>query len=189
MRLRLTGDDELIGRLQALDKAGSRIARRAIQIAAQPVIDEAEKRARPISKTIAEAITVDVKTKKRGAYHVVRIGPMEADTGKTVKAKLNPITGRVKARWHNPAKTGHLLELGTKPHRIRIYGRIRIQHPGAKAYPYLGPALEAQEGEAQDVFFAEAWQGIRRELSKRAKKAARIEKKANKILAQMGGDE
>ena len=189
MRIRLTGDDELIGRLQALEKAGTRIARKAISIAVQPIIEEARDRARRVSPTIADAIEVEQKTRKKGAFHVVRIGPIEGDGKKTVKAKFNPITGRVRARWHNPARPGHLVELGTKPHSLRLFGRIRIQHPGARPLPYLGPAIEAKEGEAQDTFYAEAWQGIRRELTKRAKKAVRIQKKANKILAQMGGDE
>lgn len=189
MRLLLTGDDELIGRLQALEKAGSRIARRALKLAVQPIVDDAKDRARRVSPTIAESIEGQLRSKQKGQLVIVRVGPANSPSYTTVKARLNPITGLYKGRWHKPHKTAHLVEQGTKPHRIRIYGRIRIQHPGAKAYPYLGPALEAQEGEAQDVFFAEAWQGIRRELSKRAKKAARIEKKANKILAQMGGDE
>ena len=184
MKLTINGDEELAGRLEALDKAGTRITRNALKVAVQPVIDEAKDRARQISPTIADAIIHTHRVYQKGTFHYLRIGPMKDDSGKTVKAKFNPITGRVKARWHNPAKTGHLVEQGTQKHNVRLFGRIRIEHPGAKAHPYLGPAIESKGGEAQDIFFAEAWQGIRRELAKRAKKAARIKKKADALLAK-----
>jgi HK97 gp10 family phage protein len=184
MRLRITGDDELVGRLQALDKTGARITKRAIAAAVQPIIEDAKRRVEPISPTIADAIDFEQKLKNKGQYHYIRIGAVTDQSKTTVKAQFNPITGRVQAKWHNPSKTAHLVEKGTKPHSLRIYGSIRIKHPGAKPYPHLIPALEQNEALVEAVFAREAQAGIERELSKRAKKAVRIQKKANKLLAQ-----
>lgn len=188
MKLQITGDDELIGRLEALDKAGTRITRRALNLAVTPVIEDAKRRVMPVSKTIADSIVFTQRIYNKGQRHYVRIGPMKEDDARTVKAKFNPITGRVKARWHNPAKTSHLVEQGTQPHAIRVFGAITIQHPGARAYPFLVPAMDAKGGEAQDIFFAEAWTGIQNEMKKRARRAKRIQKKIDKRLA-MGAPE
>lgn len=188
MRLKITGDDELVGRLQALDKTGSRITKRAITAAVQPVIQDAKDRVRPTSPTIADAIGFEQKLRNKGQYHHIRIGATVDPGNVTVKARINPITGRAKAKWHNPAKTAHLVELGTKPHRIRLYGRIRIDHPGAKPHPALIPALEQNEALVEAIFAREAWAGIERELKKRARRAKRIQKKADKLLAAGGGE-
>lgn len=187
MKISVTGDDELVGRLQALDKAGSRIAKKALEIAVQPILDKAKQRVRPTSPTIADSIGVQQKVKNKGLYRFIRIGPTTDPGNKTVKAKLNPITGLYKARWHNPAKTAHLVELGTKPHKIRLFGKVQIDHPGAAARPYLVPALEEHATMATAVFQQEAWQRIGLLMRKRARRAARIQKKADALLAQ-GGD-
>lgn len=186
MRVKLTGDNEVIGRLQALDKAGTRIMKRAIKLAVEPVVTDAKNRIRPFSPTIADAIDVEQRVKNKGQYHYVRIGAIVDQSATTVKAKLNPITGRVKARWHNPAKTAHLLELGTKPHRIVQGKNLVIQHPGARPHPGLIPALEENAALVEAIFTREAWRGIERELKKRARRAAKIEKQAAAILAGGG---
>lgn len=183
MRLRIKGDDELVGRLQALDKAGTRIMKRAIAIAVQPVIQDAKNRVRPISPTIADAIDFEQKLKNKGQYHYIRIGAVTDQSATTVKARINPITGRAKAKWHNPSKTEHLVEQGTKPHNLKIYGRIRIKHPGARPHPHLIPAVEENAALVEAIFAREAWAGIERELQKRARRAKRIQKKADKLLA------
>jgi len=188
MRLRITGDDELVGRLQALDKAGTRITKRALAIAVQPIITDAKNRVRPTSPTIADAIDFEQKLKNKGQYHYIRIGATTDQSNTTVKARINPITGRVKAKWHNPSKTAHLVELGTTPHNIRLYGKVQIKHPGAKPRPHLVPAIEDNSALVEAVFAREAWAGIEREMNKRAKRAKRIQKKADKLLVQ-GGDE
>jgi len=184
MRVKLTGDDEVMGRLQALDKAGTRIMRRAIKMAVQPVVIDAKNRIRPFSHTIADAISFEQKVKNKGQYHYIRIGAITDESAKTVKAKLNPLTGRVKARWHNPAKTAHLLELGTKPHRIVQGKNLVIQHPGARPHPGLIPALEENAALVEAIFTREAWKGIERELKKRARRAAKISKQASALLEQ-----
>lgn len=188
MRLRITGDDELVGRLQALEKAGTRIMKRALALAVQPVITDARNRVRPISPTIANAIDFEQKLKNKGQYHFIRIGATTDQSNTTVKARINPITGRARAKWHNPSKTEHLVELGTKPHTFRLWGRVRVKHPGAKPHPHLIPAIEENAALVEAIFAREAWAGIERELRKRAKRAARIEKKAAKLLAQGVGE-
>ena len=58
---------------------------------------------------------------------------------------------------------GHMVERGTRPHSLRpklrkairfadgSFARGRIEHPGAKADPFLNPALQQAAGQALEV--------------------------------------
>ena len=60
-----------------------------------------------------------------------------------------PVVQRRASSWspepqrQNPAKYAHLVERGTKPHVIRRKNGGTINHPGAKAQPFLEPAARS----------------------------------------------
>lgn len=72
------------------------------------------------------------------------------------------VTGKVNVAGPR-ARHAHLVEFGTKPHRIiaRTAKALAIgpgvlvkevQHPGAKARPYMGSAVARKSGAAHDAF-------------------------------------
>lgn len=148
-RVTITGDTELIAALQSLpEKVERRVLRAGLQHAAKPIVVEAKRRATRESPTIANAMTLQAK-RFRGTI-VLYIGPSAGDRGAwRLKRQVNPLTGEVSVRFHKPEFTAHLVELGTEAHKVRIPGlKMTIRHPGAKATPYLVPALTAEEDDA-----------------------------------------
>lgn len=72
------------------------------------------------------------------------------------------LTGKVKVSGRR-ARHAHLVEFGTRPHRIAVRtARVlavgpgvfakEVQHPGAKARPYMGTAVERKSSAAHDAF-------------------------------------
>lgn len=57
-----------------------------------------------------------------------------------------------------PRLYAHLVEFGTKPHRIKTY-----QHPGAKAQPFLRPAVAGDRSEILDAVVAKVREDLDRE--------------------------
>jgi HK97 gp10 family phage protein len=57
-----------------------------------------------------------------------------------------------------PRLYAHLVEFGTKPHRIKTY-----QHPGAKAQPFLRPAVDGDRAEILDAVVEKVREDLDRE--------------------------
>jgi HK97 gp10 family phage protein len=88
-------------------------------------------------------------------------GALRASLRITTSVRRGTVTAAVKA---GPTKAdkrpwyARLVEYGTKPHTIRAkpgsvlqflgIGATVVNHPGAKARPYLRPALDARSGDA-----------------------------------------
>lgn len=147
--MKVEGDEKLIRALKAFpDKLARKVLRKAGSKAATPVARAARKLVRPTSKTIATSIGSKVKVYPKSGRLFVAVGP-KRDTPKSP-------TG------HNPSKTAHLVDRGTKPHRLRVYGRVRIVHPGARPRPFLEPAEKQSEAEVKRIFIKELHDGVER---------------------------
>jgi HK97 gp10 family phage protein len=119
---------------------------------------------KPVTKRVATAVKQTAKssaprssaTKGAGRRHL-------ADTG-SVKVSKDGLEGKVTFGGKG-ARHGHLVEGGTQGHKIgvreqpkrgaprrvmsdgtRVFGRV-VNHPGAKAQPFLAPALQAHAEE------------------------------------------
>jgi len=147
--MKLEGDEKLIRALKAFpDRLARKVFRKAGTKAAAPVAKAARKLAKPTSPTIAKSIGTKVKLYQKTGRLFVAVGP-KRDTPKSP-------TG------HNPSKTAHLVERGTKPHAQRLFGRIRIVHPGARPYPFLEPAEEQSKSEVERIYSKELREGVER---------------------------
>lgn len=147
--MKVEGDETLIRALKAFpDKLARKVLRKAGSKAATPVARAARKLAKPTSPTIAKAIGTKVRLYPKTGRLFVAVGP-KRDTPKSP-------TG------HNPSKTAHLVDRGTKPHALRVYGRVRIVHPGARPRPFLEPAEKQSEAEVKRIFIKELHDGVER---------------------------
>lgn len=131
----------LLGELPA--NIEKNISRGALRAGAVVLQEEAMARAPVEDGRLRESIRVAAGAKRNGVvYAQVRAG------------------GRKKG----DAFYAHMVEYGTKPHEIKprkfkslfIAGVFRkiVQHPGAKARPFLRPAFDAKAGEAVDAIAA-----------------------------------
>lgn len=145
--MRVKGDEALIKSLNEFgDKLARKVLRKAGSKAATPVAKAARKLVKPVSPTIAKSIGTKVKIYKKSGNLFVAVGP-KRDTPKSPSG-------------HNPSKTAHLVDRGTQPHMIRLFGRVKFRHPGAKATPFLEPAKAETERETQRIFTRELASGI-----------------------------
>lgn len=131
------------------DKTERRIVRTAIRKAGNLVAADARKRVKASARRgsrIGKAISVHVSV---------------TNTRESAKVGIKQRAG---------ARHAHLLERGTAPHDIRprarggkqvmawkgraIYGK-KVRHPGARARPFLRPALEQNHAAIADIFAAE----------------------------------
>lgn len=98
-----------------------------------------------------EAVIPDASfnVKHHGKPAYVMVGPSRKVVGYTVGGKLTTQRRAMKIaaafgtyQRRRPSRYAHLVERGTKPHDIKVGGRI-IRHPGSKAHPFIGPAQAA----------------------------------------------
>lgn len=124
-------------------------ARKAIQKAnskaIRPVVSSAKSNVRPISNTVAKGIGVRHKGYSQTGTVISVVG-VRNDASLAVDRLIeNPFSGQLSYRKHDPRHTAHLIEGGTKPHQIVIFGRIHVNHPGTAPRPFLKPALTRNE--------------------------------------------
>lgn len=144
--MKIEGDRELIKALKEIpDKLARKTLRTVGTKAARPVAAEARKLVKPVSPTIAKSIAIKAKVYPKSGNLFVAIGPRR-DSPKSP-------TG------HNPSKTAHLVDRGTKPHDISR-GWVRIKHPGARATPFLQPAEKKAQAEVERIFLKELSEGL-----------------------------
>lgn len=142
----VTGLAELERRLRAAPEAIERkFGRTALAAAARVVRDEA----RQCVPVDSGALRDSVRTSSRAG---------KGTAGPSVQVKAG---GRVRGK---SVRHAHLVEFGTAPHEIRPKGakslfiagvmRTLVKHPGARARPFLRPALDAKGDEATAAFAA-----------------------------------
>lgn len=164
--LKVQGERELQRTLQRLGWGASRKAiYKANSKAIRPVVQSAKSNVRRTSKTVAKGIGVRHKAYPRKG-NVVSVVGVRNDT-KLVQERphINPFNDQWMYRKHDPRKTAHLIEGGTKAHQIVVFGRLKINHPGTSPKPFLEPALERN----QNKVIALHAQILRQELERAAR--------------------
>lgn len=98
---------------------------------------------------------------------------LKAQKGKRVKTLAFAVIGArtkvvrmFKGRMIKPSKYAHLVEKGTKAHTVG-----KRKHPGAKAKPFLAPALRSSEAAVSAEMMRVLQQEIAKALAKQALKA------------------
>jgi len=109
------------------------------------VLKTARKNERPISKILARGLGTKIKYYKNTGTGVAVIGVRNVDS---VRQKNS------KGRLHDPRNTVHLVELGTKPHMIPLFGNkaVLVMHPGTAAKHPLSRALESTQGKVKHEY-------------------------------------
>lgn len=160
--MRVTGDEALLKALKVFPgKLSGQVLRRAGQKAGTVVAKVARQLVRPVSKTIAKSIGTKVKVYKSGKL-LVLVGP-KAQNPKSTKIVENPLTGVKKKRAHEPDRTAHLVDRGTKAHAITLYKKKKfrvVKHPGTKGNFYMERALIQQDSMAKQIYFNELKNGV-----------------------------
>lgn len=161
--MRVTGDKELLKALEKFSgKLSGQVLRRAGQKAGTAVAKRARQLVKPVSKTIAKSIAVKVKVYKRTGHLFVAVGPKAAPS-KSVKDREHPVTGEKRKVVHDARYTAHLVNRGTKRHRIVIRkaepDRV-IQHPGTKGEFYLERAKIQEQPLSDQIYLQALREGI-----------------------------
>lgn len=132
-------DDVIIGMakfqrsLRAMDSSMlKKTLAKASRAGAKPVLKAMRTETRPISKTIARAFTVKVKVYKNSKVAIALVGVKnDASVRRPYSSARNKFRGKNESRGiHDPRFTFHLVDLGTKPHIARVFGKAYFLHPG-----------------------------------------------------------
>ena len=186
--LNLFGDEEVQRALKnmAQDVTG-KVLRAATQNSMKPYARDAKKRMAEISPTIAKAIGNRTKLyAKKGV--VVNVVGIKRETTPTIRERTVTMpdgSSKTFKRKHDPRNTAHLVEFGTKPHKITIpwlsgrFLKYKADHPGTQEYAPMRKALEAQKDTVLRTMRREVLGGVEKLAIKEAKKAARAAKKAS----------
>lgn len=207
--VRIEGLKELDDTLEALIEATSSrtakaVIRKALIDAGEPMAERARQLVPARSGKLRASIGISAKLKNNAgaaAFAAARRGG--ADLAGAVQAKRTAQTA-AKAGGSTvevyvgpsgkPARMAHLVEFGTKPHKIRarsgagmlaIWGgnpaavvarTASVNHPGSRPQPYMRPAFE---GTAQAVL-GNIGEAMRRRLAEASARAARRKAKLTK---------
>jgi HK97 gp10 family phage protein len=153
--VKITGLAELQKALSDLPaRIEANVVRGALKAGAQVMVDEAKRQVPVASGTLRDSIHVSSRITKR--------------TGK--------VTGNVVAR----ARHAHLVEFGTAAHWIKpkarrslfVAGLLRdvVHHPGARAKPFMRPALDRGWQPAIERFAQYAEKRVAKEIEKARRK-------------------
>jgi HK97 gp10 family phage protein len=168
VEVKVTGLKEIEAQLINLgSKNGTRIIRRALLIAAEPIIEQARHNAPKKSGALALSIGRRFVAGARG--DAVKILP---EMGSRFAVVIAPFKGnRVATALHNLVYGrkrkgifyGHLIEWG---HRVVS----RLSSVSVAANPFLGPALRDRARDAVNIFRAEVRDGINKEIKRLKRK-------------------
>jgi len=117
---------------------------KASRAGAKPVLKAMRAEVKPISKTMAKALHVNVRIYKRQKVAVAVIGIKNSPSVRApYSAAKNRNRGKEGSRGvHDPRFTFHLVDLGTKPHMARFFGKAFFLHPGTQPENIRSDALQ-----------------------------------------------
>ena len=148
----ITGDKQAIRAFEKLDKKIQRKSlRRAGGKAAVPVRKEMKARARKVSNTIAKGIGTKNKVYLKDYTGIVVLGVVNKPTVIRPVVHTGP-AGEATFVRHDPRKTFHLVDLGTKGHNIKVYGKHEKWHPGTPPANIREGALNSKEHVAVAIY-------------------------------------
>lgn len=168
--MKMRGGRELARALKMLpENVGKRVMRKATH-AAGAEVRKAARRLAPTGDTglLRKSMAQRTYRVKGKFLWVSVIGPRHR---KTV----------VNGKAYNPGNYGHLVEFGTRPHRIPKTGQAflafgntvvsAVMHPGTKPKPFMRPAYDQAGKVAISSFGRKAMQAIEKEAAKLRGKA------------------
>lgn len=148
----LIGGVELQLKFSRLNKRiQNRSLRRAVAKAGRPVVRSMKSISRPMSKTISKAIGIKVKVYRKDFNSIAIIGVRDIDSVRRMADRIG-LGEYEHSIIHDPRKTLHLVEGGTEPHVISIYGKSSALHPGTKPRPIVQRAYNETKNEAINIF-------------------------------------
>jgi HK97 gp10 family phage protein len=162
VKVRLDGVKRLQKKLAELPRsARGKISRRAVNAGSLIVLQSARRKVPTRSKVTKKSLGRKGKTGKKGYFSVV--GPRHG-------FKVVNNTGQT----YDPAKMAHLIEGGTRPHKIVIRSRFgkplatpqTINHPGSRAQPFVRPALQDNRSAVINAITQKMREGLAMEAAK-----------------------
>lgn len=140
------------------DKMAKKVTRKAMTKARKVVVSDAKSRVPIRHGELKKSLGAKRITRSRSQTLTDIIG-----------ARSRPST--VNGKRVNPAFYAHLVEFGTKPHRITAKGggllnisgigpRPSVEHPGAKPQPFMRPGWRAKRRQALRTFETEYRKGV-----------------------------
>lgn len=170
IRARLSGVPRLVRKLAEVDEKVARKAlKKGIDEATKPILKDARARVRTATKLLKKALGRRSRVYRKGVVVVGLVGVRKAFKGpKGKRVRLDKFRVRVGTKadgtpeYMDPTNYAHLVEFGTRPHSLAKGDRLRrkgrkgagvqtkgaARHPGAKKYPFLRPARDANRGAA-----------------------------------------
>jgi len=170
IKLDLTGERELMRKLDRLsDKAGRRALRKAMRAGARPIVKHAKQLA-PVGKRteekgegLKESIGTRFRWYGRTGTDVAVIGPRIKYKKERVGGKLRVVKdAQGKRVTEKFGQHGYIIEYGTKP-RYTKKGAFRGLGP---AMPFMRPAWDAEKGASERA----AVRKLREEVEKEARR-------------------
>lgn len=157
----LVGEKQLIRKLEGLPvKLQDRVLKSAAHNAVKPVLSAARRRVSTFTRLLYKALGIKSKLYRASHTAVALVG---ARSGFAQRQTVEYM-GREITRNYNPVRYSHLVESGTRAH---AQPKLKIEHPGAKAKPFLKPGYEEARAAASARFSAELRKGLDR-IARRA---------------------
>lgn len=159
----IKGLDEIEKRLQALpEKLRRKHIRKALKDGSEIVRAEAEQR---VSRIVRKRpIKDDFLLFLRGPDVIGR--RLKDNVISTVTVGAKGASARVGLDYKK-VHHGHLVEFGTRPHKItiKLRGRkITLNHPGSAAQPFMRPAFDNKGDESVDTMIAQLAAAVEKEI-------------------------
>ncbi len=154
-------DDVIIGMAQfqkslhGLETKGiEKALRTASRQAAKPILAAMRADVKPISKTMARALGVKVKIYKRSKNAIALVGIRNTPSvRRPYSSRIQRSRGKGDSRGiHDPRFTFHLVDLGTKPHQAKAFGKAYFAHPGTKANSIREKAMRSAAGKSDAAY-------------------------------------
>jgi HK97 gp10 family phage protein len=155
-RMQFGANGDEVGRLiRALDdKMRRKAVGDAVKAAMKPVIDSAKAGAARDTGALKSAIGSVLRRYRGGSISVGIVGPKT-----NWKKRGRP--GKRVAPIRKPSKYAHLVERGTKSHRIERKGGGSYTHPGSRAQPFMLPAFTRNAHSVRRILVNELLKAVR----------------------------
>lgn len=144
------------------DKVYEKVVRGAVTFAIKPLLKSMKAKVPVVFGQLKRSLKIKQKNYKRQGIVFALVGPDAA-----VK---DPVTGA------RPVKYAHLVEFGTAPHEVNakrgkvltlLVGPVtKIEHPGARAKPFMRPALAENKNKILSNYIKKMKFGINKEAKK-----------------------